>query len=506
MNKFKVVFYREREIMVEEGRNLLDVEREAGLGPDALCGGQGLCGKCKVKITRGSLTREELACRVTITEDMEVEILRQTSGHKILIEGFTRNIKINPGIFALPEEKEENEKSTLVAFDIGTTTIAAYMLNAYNGNVLALASKMNPQSQYAADVIGRCNYELEHKDSHMGKIVRKAMNELLEDLTQEVGIEIQDIYGISIACNTAMHHLFLGLSPESLVYAPYTAVMLKEQTLLAKDYDVFIHPEGILRVLPNIGSFVGADTSAGLLAVEFDKLKELTLMIDIGTNGEIVLGNKERILACSTAAGPAFEGAKIEFGMRGADGAIDHVSWEDEQLKYTVINDKKPIGICGSGIVDIVAVMLNNGVIDSSGYLKVSPYYITDEIYISQKDIREVQLAKGAIMAGIEILCMESGIGYEGIDRVLIAGAFGNYMSPDSACDIGLIPSVLRDKIVMIGNAAGEGAKLSILNEEEFNKAGKIAEKTEFIELALMPEFQDIFVENLGFEKGKFME
>lgn len=432
-------------------------------------------------------------------EDMEVEILSKASDHKILMAGTGRNVKIKPGISALAKQGKGNKNNSLVAFDIGTTTIAAYLLNAYDGRVMAVESKLNPQSQYAADVIGRCQYEIEHKDGHLGKIVRRAMNDLIKELTQKSGIKTEDIYGVSVVANTAMHHLFLGLPIETLVYAPYLAVMVKEQTLLAKDYNINIHPEGILRVLPNIGSFVGADTSAGLLAVEFDKLEELTLMIDIGTNGEVIFGNKERILACSTAAGPAFEGAKIEFGMRGADGAIDHVSWEDGQLKYTVINNKEPIGICGSGLIDIVSIMLQNGVLQPSGYLKDKLYHITDKIYITQKDIREVQLAKGAIAAGIEILCKKSGVDIGDIDRVLIAGAFGNYMSPDSACNIGLIPSVLREKIVMIGNAAGEGSKLSILNEEEFNKAGSIAEKTEFIELANTTEFQNIFIKKLNF-------
>ena len=428
MDKVQIIFNGKIKIDVEKGTNLLEAQRAAGLKPDAPCGGQGKCGKCRVKIIDGSRTGEYLACRFLVTENIEVETLEPTEGHKILMEGNVRNVKVQPGIKQLPLFQESSDTCALAAFDVGTTTIAAYLLDAYDGSVLASDSMLNPQSEYAADVIGRCNYEIMHGKGLLGKIVRDAMNKMLEELSAKAGIHTQNIYGVSFAGNTAMHHLFLGLPTDTLVLAPYVPAMLKEQIYPARSYGLNIHPEGMLKVLPIIGSFVGADTSACLLAEEFDKLDELTLMIDIGTNGEIVLGNRERIMACSTAAGPAFEGAKIQCGMRGATGAIDHVNFNDGQLSYTVIDNVEPIGICGSGLIDAVAVMLREGVLKTSGYLNGSTYHLTENVYITQKDIRELQLAKSAIAAGIQMLCIKMGVKIKDIDKVIIAVAFGNYI------------------------------------------------------------------------------
>lgn len=503
MDRVQVIFNDKIKIYVEKGTNLLKAQRAAGLNPDAPCGGKGKCGKCKVRILNGVQKGEKLACMVSVMEDMKVETIEREKNYRILVGRNERIIKVQPDIYSLPPV--EGSKCALAAFDVGTTTIAAYLMDAYDGHLLASGSRLNPQSSYAADVIERCNYDIEQKNGLLRKIVLDSMNELIRELCEKIAINKDDVYGVSFAGNTAMHHLFLGLPTETLVLAPYVPVMLKEQTYIARDYGLNIHPQGILRVLPNIGSFVGADTAACLLAAEYDRIEKLTLMIDIGTNGEIVLGNSERIVACSTAAGPAFEGAKIQFGMRGAAGAIDHVTWENGHLRYSVIGNEEPIGICGSGLIDAAAVMLNMSVMETSGYLNDSPYYLTDKIYITQKDIRELQLAKSAIAAGIDILCDEMGVELENIDKVLVAGAFGNYMRPSGACNIGLIPMALKDKIVPVGNAAGEGARLAILSREEFERVAGIAGTTEFLELALLPEFQNVFIKHLEFP-GKTVE
>lgn len=306
-----------------------------------------------------------------------------------------------------------------------------------------------------------------------------------------------------------MHHLFLGISPASLVHAPYNPAVSQMLDLKASDFSLSIHPNGRLIMLPDIAGFVGADTIGCLLCTRPDLKEEITLTIDIGTNGEMVLGNEERLVTCSTAAGPAFEGAKIECGMRGAAGAVDHVHFENGNLKYTTIGNEKPVGLCGSGLIDLTAELLKNHLIDSSGKFIQSKSSFTliepDEsrnfngVYLTQKDIREVQLAKAAIAAGIESLEQEFGITEDQISKVYIAGAFGNYMNPQSACEIGMIPFHLKDKIVPVGNAAGEGAKIALINEEELLYADKLAKKISFVELAASEDFQDCFVDNLEF-------
>ena len=237
------------------------------------------------------------------------------------------------------------------------------------------------------------------------------------------------------------------------------------------------------------------------LAAQQNKLDKLTLMIDIGTNGEMVLGNKDRRIACSTAAGPAFEGAKISCGMRGAEGAVDHVWLENGQVNYHVIGDVPPEGLCGSGLLDLVAVLLELEIIDESGYLEDKEYTLCDNVVLTQKDVREVQLAKAAIRAGIELLAENLGIGVADIQNVYLAGAFGNYLTPASACRIGMIPPVLLDRIQPIGNAAGEGAKLCALNREEYLYSQTLAKNTDFLELASLPQFQDCYVDALEFSE-----
>lgn len=418
------------------------------------------------------------------------------------------------------ELKEQNEKPVLMAaFDIGTTTVAGYLLDGKTGEQLATASSLNTQTEYGADVIMRANYSLEHGADELSACIRVLLKKLIRALCTEAGKEPEDIYQVSVVGNTCMHHLFLGIVPDSLVHAPYNPAISQGLIFPAEKFRLGIHPGGQLIALPVIAGFVGADTVACLLAVNLEDEKKMTLMIDIGTNGEIVLGNSSRRIACSTAAGPAFEGAKIACGMRGAEGAIEHAHLEEGKLVYKVIGGGKPTGICGSGLIDIIAGLLEAGVIDETGRLIEGPRVVQiDEntksayllagpsesgngkpVYLSQKDIREVQLAKGAIAAGIALLAEQMGITLEQIEQVYIAGAFGNYMDPAGACRIGMLPGILKERIIPVGNAAGEGAKLALLNKEELERAERLARHTEFLELAALPEFQDEFVDQLEF-------
>ena len=416
-------------------------------------------------------------------------------------------------------KEQDNRPVLMAAFDIGTTTVAGYLLDGRTGEQLSTASALNTQTEYGADVIMRANYSLEHGAEELSTCIRELLRKLIGTLCKEAEKDPEDIYQVSVVGNTCMHHLFLGIVPDSLVHAPYNPAISQGLFFPAERFDLDIHPGGQLIVLPVIAGFVGADTVACLLAVNLEEEKKMTLMIDIGTNGEIVLGNKNRRIACSTAAGPAFEGAKIACGMRGAEGAIEHVQLVEGRLEYKVIGGGRPTGICGSGLIDLIACLLDAGVIDESGKLVENPQVVQiDEntkaayllaapeesgngkiVYLSQKDIREVQLAKGAIAAGIALLAKQMGITLEEIEQVYIAGAFGNYMDPKGACRIGMLPGILEDRIIPVGNAAGEGAKLALLNKEELARAERLARHMEFLELAALPEFQDQFVDELEF-------
>ena len=416
-------------------------------------------------------------------------------------------------------KEQDNRPVLMAAFDIGTTTVAGYLLDGRTGEQLATASALNTQTEYGADVIMRANYSLEHGAEELSTNIRMLLRKLIGTLCEKAKKDPEDIYQVSVVGNTCMHHLFLGIVPDSLVHAPYNPAISQGLFFPAERFDLGIHPGGQLIVLPVIAGFVGADTVACLLAVNLEEEKKMTLMIDIGTNGEIVLGNEKRRIACSTAAGPAFEGAKIACGMRGAEGAIEHAYLVEGKLEYKVIGGGRPTGICGSGLIDLIACLLDAGVIDESGKLVEDPHVVQiDEntkaaylladpsesgngkpVYLSQKDIREVQLAKGAIAAGIALLAKQMGITLEEIEQVYIAGAFGNYMDPKGACRIGMLPGILKDRIIPVGNAAGEGAKLALLSKEELARAERLARHTEFLELAALPEFQDQFVDELEF-------
>jgi len=490
---------------ISAGTTILEAERIAGFMPDAPCGGEGTCGKCMVRIFGPNGSETVKACRTVINSDLTVELLQSTPGHRILVSG-----ALSSGSFNIEPEGKAEKTSFAIAFDIGTTTIVAYLADRFDGRTLATASTLNPQTQFGADVISRASYAIENGGGKLESTVKTALNSLISEVSIEAEISKDSIDLAVIVGNTCMHHLLLGLSPQSLVVAPYSPVMTAAMELSPSGI-VDINPAGIVRILPIIAGFVGADTVGVMLATKFDTLEKITLAIDIGTNGELVLGNKSRAIACSTAAGPAFEGAKIACGMRAAEGAIDHVSVTDGEIEFHTIGGSAPRGICGSGLLDLVAALLETGAVDDSGRLTdsetlitvdgVKAYPIFGNVYISQKDIREVQLAKAAIAAGIELLAKHLGIKISDIESVLIAGAFGNYMNPASACRIGLIPAELSEKITTIGNAAGEGARRAALSSSEWRRSQEMAKQTEFLELASDVEFQDIFVDNLAFSE-----
>ena len=399
------------------------------------------------------------------------------------------------------EVAAEEPQVYMAAFDLGTTSIAGYLIHVNDGRLAATAGMRNPQAQYGGDVISRAEFALERGPETLATCAREAIDDLCRRMCTEVGISWERVCAVLLAGNTAMHHLFLGISPDSLVKAPYNPVISEPLALRAAAYGLRVHPAAPLFLLPVIGGFVGADTVACLISGDWLRREKRTLMIDIGTNGELVMGNHARRIACSTAAGPAFEGAKITCGMRGADGAIDHVWAKDGALGWHVIGDGPARGICGSGLVDLTAALLELGELDGYGRLKAGERFDLGDtgVFLTQKDVREIQLAKAAIAAGIRLMAARLGIALTDIEEVDIAGAFGNYIDPDSACAIGLIPAELRRRIVPVGNAAGEGARRALSDADAWASAEALARGTEFLELATLPEFQDAFVDQLNF-------
>ncbi len=498
MNIYTITFLPDhRTIEIEEGATLLEAQRRAGYQPDAPCGGKGKCGKCIVEIIDGPHPGKEKSCTFYIKSDLTIRLPQKATENQILSEGSSRKVETAP---SLPDALNGASQVYLAAVDLGTTTIAAYLLDAQNGHTAAVSSCLNPQSPYGADVINRCEYALKGGGDALADCVRQSIDRLIREMSQEINISPEQIAGISLVGNSCMQHLFLHWPVNSLTAAPYLPYSKDAVCTLASEYAIHIHPQGKIWILPVIESFVGADTLACIMATGLEERKKLTLMIDIGTNGELVLAKDGRLLTCSTAAGPALEGAKISCGMRGGAGAIDHVTLdEDRNLVYSVIGGGEPKGICGSGLLDLTASLLELGIIDESGFME-EDYKITGTLSLTKQDIREIQLAKAAIAAGIRIMCQHWNVSLSDIEEVLVAGAFGNYMNPASACSIGLLPMELSDKVLPIGNAAGEGAKLAILNQQEFLRSHKLASGTEFLELANRPEFQDTFVDELSFE------
>ena len=484
MKQYTVTFLPEgASVRVDPGTTLLQAQIAAGLHPDAPCGGKGTCGKCRVEVGGKSL----LACQTQVEGDVIVTLPRHR-GAEILTTGREGAMEA------------DGANAYTAAFDIGTTTLVGFLLDGTNGTCLATTSAMNPQIPYGADVIARIQAVTEeHKD--LQACILPVLGDMLETLATQAGISRENITLVTLVGNTAMHHLLLGIDPSPLVVPPYMPETTQALELPAENL-LPISPAGTVRILPNIAGFVGADTVGCLVAAQFGTLSDLTLMIDIGTNGEMVLGNKTRRIACSTAAGPAFEGAKISQGMRGCPGAIDHVRLENGQICCHVIGETEAVGLCGSGLLDLVACLLDAGILDESGYLPGKAYTIPGTtVTLTQGDVREVQLAKAAIRAGIELMCEHLGVAPGDIQQVLLAGAFGNYMNPASACRIGMIPRELLQRIVPIGNAAGEGAKACALSRAKFEESKELASQTEFLELASKPEFQDRFVDALEFEE-----
>ncbi len=424
------------------------------------------------------------------------------------------------------------KKSYGIAFDIGTTTVVGYLIDLGSGEELSAVAKTNPQVIHGDDVISRIGFAQQHKDDleKLQKEIVITLNEIIRETTQKAEIDKSNIYETVIVGNTCMHHLFLGLNPINLASSPYIPVIKENLSLKAKDIPgLSLNPAANIYMLPNISAFVGADILAGILSTSMWREDKAVLLVDLGTNGEVVLGLKGELWACSAAAGPAFEGSRISSGMRAAERAIDKVKIDNKFITYKVIEDGKVRGICGSGLIDLIAELLKLGLINKSGKLidreegnselseeirkriikgqKGNKFLLVKgketengkPIYLTQRDIREVQLAKAAIFAGIKILLKEVNIPLEDIQEIFLAGAFGNFIDKKSAVRIGLLPNLPLKKIESVGNAAGRGAEITLCSNKMREVSEEISKKVKYVELSSHPDFQEEFIKAMIF-------
>ncbi len=409
-----------------------------------------------------------------------------------------------------------------LAVDIGTTKIAAYLVDLATGRTVAAQGAMNPQIAYGEDVIARLAYAGKGPEeaATLQALLADGLNRLVADLCAEANARPADIVDAVVVGNTAIHHLFLRLPVAQLAAAPYVPAVRAAVDVKARDVGLRLAPGAYVHLLPNIAGYVGADhvamllaTLAGCCATDLADATDTILALDIGTNTEICLAHRGRLTSLSCASGPAFEGAHITFGMRAAAGAIERVQIaEDGRVAYKTIGDVPPVGLCGSGILDVMAQLRLAGLLDRRGTLagpgvhmiEGDPAFVIADgtatgngrpIFVTQHDIRELQLAKGAIRCGIKTLLQDAGIGPADLDRVIIAGAFGTYIDVESALTIGLLPPVPRARVVQVGNAAGTGARLALISRVQRRRAAEIADRVRYLELARTPRFMRNFAE-----------
>ena len=490
-------------LRVKRGMSLQDVLFAHGV--EFPCGGRGRCKGCKIKVLAGALpiSAEDqqrltpgeladgwrLACRAQADSDLKIELAQWEAA--ILTDDST---------FAFTPRAGWG-----VAIDLGTTTIVAQLIDLQTGHVLAVRAVLNAQAQHGADIMSRVEFAVAGPDKRaLQDLVRKQIGHLTKELLTAVEGPACEVESVVLVGNTVMHHLFCGISLEPLSQYPFEPVSPGLQVFAATELGWSLPGNPAVRFLPCLGSFVGSDILAGLLATKLHESERLAALIDLGTNGEIVVGNRERMLCASTAAGPAFEGARIAMGMRAATGAISEVHVQDGAFHCHVLGNGAARGICGSGLVDAVAAGLELGWISSKGRLaNGEPLVLSGSVTLNQWDVREMQLAKGAIAAGLRILLEQWGATKEDLGQVFLAGAFGNYINHTSARRIGLL-DFAPDKARAAGNTALLGAKLALFSLPEQDGAYPgILGKVKHLSLNEDARFQETFVEEMVFPEGE---
>ena len=488
-----------RTLSVVPGTSLREVLFEAGV--EFPCGGRGRCRGCRVRVLAGDLPVTEddrqllswaertdgwrLACRAEARDDLKLELAQWEA--RIL--GDDRSFEFTPA------------PGLGIAIDLGTTTIVGQLVDQGTGNVLAVESALNIQARHGADLMSRVEFGSSRGGGEtLTALIRGQLEQLIERLLETQPNTRGELHQVVLVGNTVMHHLFCGLSVEPLGHTPFESRTLGLQVLRPGEVGWPLSEEVTLRFLPCLGGFVGSDILAGVLATRLHTAKRLTALLDLGTNGEIVLGNRDRLVCASTAAGPAFEGARISRGMRAASGAISAVRVLGDQIECQVLGRTDPRGICGSGLVDAAACGLDLARIQPNGRLRDgADWALTTSVSLTQPDIRELQLAKGAIAAGLRLLATQLGASLEDIDQIHLAGAFGNYINRASARRIGLL-QVPLDRIVPAGNTALLGAKLALLAPPDTDFAyAALRKRIRHVCLHEDPAFQETYVEEMGF-------
>ncbi len=618
---FEALFFPDgKRATVERGTSLLEAAGLAGVHVNNLCGGQGVCGKCKVKVKKGTvegrsrylsvLSKDELqegyvlACQTPVEDGLEVEVPPESrlEGEQILTEVGTvrysepafmerqpqeetkvsfynpltskvylelpppsledslsdldriyrelrrrrdiavldieldvlrllgrllreRDWKVTVTLGRIPQgfrilqvEGGDTSKTNFgVAVDVGTTTVVVQLVDLASGEVMRSCASHNRQIRYGEDVISRMIYACDTTNGldPLSRAVVDNINDLIQRLVQREGISPADVTAILAAGNTTMTHLLLGLSPCSIRLEPYIPAACVFPVLKAADMGIRINPNGILACMPNVSSYVGGDITAGVLASGIDDSAQLSMLLDIGTNGEIVLGNKDWLVCCSASAGPAFEGGGTKCGMRAVEGAIQRVTISPREVNVSTIGGTKPAGICGSGLIDTIAALFENGIIQPDGkFNRDQPHprlkntedgveFILasgDEsetgrdVVITEYDISNLIKSKGAVFAAARVLVRSVGMDFSEIDRIFVAGGFGNYLNIEKAITIGLLPDVPLDRFQFVGNSSVAGARIALVSNHAFEKAKTIAKKMTYFELSVNPEFMNEFI------------
>lgn len=477
-----------REIAFEGSPLLSALLAETGIFVPQPCGGRGRCGKCAVTISGqvsppNALEEQagrRLACQARLLGDCELHLQSQPAIAQIQTEGARRIHRLSP----LPGRYG-------AAIDLGTTTMALRLYDLSNGNLLTSATCVNPQAAVAADVMSRIDAALQGQLGRLQQMALDALSGLLAEACQEANIHSNEVDSLVIAGNTTMLYLLTGTSPHSLARAPFLA-----DTLFGSWHEILGHQA----YLPHcMNAFVGADISCAVLASGMTRQAHTALLVDVGTNGELALWKDGQLYVASTAAGPAFEGAGIFMGCGSQLGAVDSVWVEDGKLQAHTIGSVPAVGICGSGLLDAVAVLLDLGLVDETGAMEAEQAVIVDTVVLLPRDIRAVQLAKAAIAAGIHILLQHAHIQIEDIDTFYIAGGFGSHLDLHSAARIGMIPPTFLNKAQVIGNAALDGAAMLLLNEHEIDHIAAITQASVHVALGGNPLFNEAFMEGMLF-------